>query len=144
MARPPKWETPEELQEWIDRYFHNTPMDEYTISGLCLYLDTNKQTLLNYQEKPEFKHIIDMAKLRVENAYELSLRKHGRSGDIFALKNFGWTDQRQIEMTGKDGGPVELSIKAAKDKLIEKLNQLNGNNTGTPDPQPPGSQSTTD
>ena len=33
----------------------------------------------------------------VENSYEMSLRENGRTGDIFALKNFGWRDKMEVE-----------------------------------------------
>jgi hypothetical protein len=38
---------------------------------------------MNYQDKPEYVDSIKKAKLRIEQAYELSLRENGRSGDIF-------------------------------------------------------------
>ena len=42
-----------------------------------------------------------MARLRINADYEQSLRKNGRAGDIFALKNLdGWTDQQTIEHKG--------------------------------------------
>ncbi len=114
-GRPPKWKVVEELEKLINEYFSSCKQEEYTITGLCLYLKTNKQTLLNYQAKKKFSHLITMAKLRVENAYELSLRKHGRSGDIFALKNFGWRDN--IEITGDDKKelfPTKIIINGVK------------------------------
>lgn len=102
MGRPVKWENSSEIKDIIENYFNNTQDEEITLTGLCIALDTNKQTIANYQEKEEFKHLIDMAKLRIENSYEKSLRRNGRTGDIFALKNFGWKDtqNQEIELTG--------------------------------------------
>ena len=94
-----KWSSPKDIEVIIDDYFAKTPEEEITLSGLCIALDSNKQTLANYQEKEDFKHIITMAKMRIENAYERSLRKNGRSGDIFALKNFGWEDRPKKQET---------------------------------------------
>lgn len=96
----PKFDSPEQMQSLIDSYFNETLPEEITLTGLCLALDTNKQTLANYQARPEYKHILEIAKLKIENAYEKSLRKNGRSGDIFALKNFGWTDKQELEHSG--------------------------------------------
>lgn len=98
-GRPPKWKSPEELQVLIDKYFldceaNNEPL---TITGLAMALDTYRETLMNYQEKDEFMDTIKKAKQRIENAYEQRLIKYGRSGDIFALKNFNWTDKQEIE-----------------------------------------------
>ena len=110
MGRPFLWEKPEDIENIIHKYFEETPDDEITLTGLCLALNTNKQTIANYQEKPEFKHLLEMSKLRIENAYEKSLRKNGRSGDIFALKNFGWTDRQEVEMSGNINKPITVEI----------------------------------
>ena len=50
--------------------------------------------MLNYRNKDEFADMLNEARERIHNAYELDLRHKGRGGDIFALKNFGWTDER--------------------------------------------------
>ena len=97
-GRPLKFQSPDDLATAIDNYFFTTAQAEYTITGLCLAIGTNKQVLLDYQNRQGYKDIVDEAKLIVENAYELSLRRHGRSGDIFALKNFGWRDDRRIDV----------------------------------------------
>lgn len=96
-GRPPNWETPEELQAEIDAYFENTPEEEWTITGLALALDTSRQTLLDYQGKDGFSDTVKKAKLKVENGYEKDLKKHGRSGTIFALKNFDWKDKTEVD-----------------------------------------------
>jgi hypothetical protein len=117
MSKILKFESPEQMQSLIDGYFNSVTSEEITLTGLCLALDTNKQTLANYQEKPEYKHILEMAKLRIENAYEKSLRKSGRSGDIFALKNFGWTDKQEVEHSGV----IPLSITIVGDNDAESV-----------------------
>jgi hypothetical protein len=81
------------------------PID-YTITGLALALDTSRQTLVEYEAKDEFIDAIKKAKLRVENSYEHSLREKGRSGDIFALKNFNWKDKSEQDITS-DGEKIE-------------------------------------
>ena len=48
----------------------------------------------------KFEHIINMARLRVENHYELDLRHKGSTGSIFALKNFGWKGKTEQEISG--------------------------------------------
>lgn len=100
-GRPPNWTTPEELQADIDAYFNNTPEDEWTITGLALALNTSRQTLIDYQNKDEFSDTVKKAKMKVENGYEKDLKKHGRSGTIFALKNFDWADKQQTDITSK-------------------------------------------
>lgn len=110
-GRPPKWENPEQVQVLIDKYFDSTPEEEWTITGLALALDTYRSVLIDYQEKDEFSYTIKKAKERVQNAYEKDLRRKGRSGDIFALKNFGWSDKQELDHTtaGKPISSVQIT-----------------------------------
>lgn len=103
-GRPLKFETLQELKDKIDAYFADTPKDEWTITGLALALDTSRQTLINYEDKEEFFDTIKRAKLIVENGYEIDLKKSGRTGTIFALKNFDWKDKNETDITS--GGKV--------------------------------------
>jgi len=99
-GRPPKFDSPEKLQEAIDAYFTETSEDEWTMTGLAMALDFDYQTLINYGKKEgyeKFFESIKNAKMKVHNVYEKDLRKKGRSGDIFALKNFGWRDKQEVE-----------------------------------------------
>lgn len=98
-GRPPKFENPEELQKLIDAYFASTEIEEYTITGLCIACGTTRNTMMEYEEKPEYRKMIQHAKSYIENSYEHSLKQNGRSGDIFALKNFGWRDQIETKNT---------------------------------------------
>lgn len=93
-----KYKTDKELQEIIDLYFIENP--EYpTISGLALFLGfESRQSFYDYEKNEIHSYTIKRARLRIENSYEESLRKHGRSGDIFALKNFGWKDTQDIKV----------------------------------------------
>lgn len=100
-GRPLKFETVEELQKQIDDYFKVTPKDEWTWTGLALHLDTTRQTLYEYKEREEFTYPIKKALMQVENGYETDLKKHGRSGTIFALKNFDWKDKTETDLTTK-------------------------------------------
>lgn len=94
-----KFETPELLEEKINEYFSVTPKEEWTWTGLALHLDTSRETLREYKERPEFVDSLKKALLKVENSYELDLKKHGRSGTIFALKNFDWKDKSEQDIT---------------------------------------------
>jgi hypothetical protein len=104
MGRPLKFQDVDELKVQIDRYFNETPKDEWTWTGLALYLDTDKETLKDYREnRADFIAPLKNAMLKVENGYELDLKKSGRTGTIFALKNFEWKDKTEQELSGKDG-----------------------------------------
>ena len=102
MGRPLKWETVEEVQVLIDNYFKQCDKDKepYTITGLALALDTSRETLCNYSKRENFFDTIRRAKGKVALEYEKRLVTRGNAGDIFANKNFGWTDKQTIEHEG--------------------------------------------
>lgn len=105
-GRPLKFQTVEELDEKIADYFAKTDKSEWTWTGLALHLDTSRETLSNYQERPEFFDSLKKALLKVENGYEIDLKKHGRSGTIFALKNFDWKDKQEVDQKTEHSGTV--------------------------------------
>lgn len=122
-GRPLKFETPEILEQAINNYFDKTPLEKWTITGLALALDTDRITICNYGRKDEYSNSIKRARLKVENAYELSLREKGRTGDIFALKNFGWKDQGNVDITS-DGEKLDsgmTALLATADKIASKI-----------------------
>lgn len=116
-GRPLKFKSLKELNEKIDDYFNTTSIEQWTITGLALALDTDRKTLLEYEkeeksslseeENKQFSNAIKKAKLMVENSYEIDLKKSGRPGTIFALKNFEWKDKTEVDNTHK--GSVSLT-----------------------------------
>lgn len=75
-----------------------------TITGICILLETTRQTLMDYERKDEFADTVKRLKLRAENYAEETLyNKNGRAvvGAIFALKNFGWSDKMEFESSYK-------------------------------------------
>lgn len=110
-GRPLKFESVEDLQRQVDLYFETTPKDEWTITGLAMALDTYRSVLCDYEkldERKEYSNTIKKAKLKVENGYEIDLKKSGRSGTIFALKNFDWKDKNETDIT--TGGDKIMGI----------------------------------
>ena len=108
--RPLKFKTVKELSDKCDEYFKTTPKDEWTITGLAMHLDTFRKVLCEYEHKDEFSNTIRQAKQKVENWYEIDLKKSGRTGTIFALKNFDWKDKSESELTWKDWTPLAPSV----------------------------------
>ena len=115
-GRPFKFTDPIDLQNRLEIYFNNVNQEDWTITGLALSLDCDRDTLLNYETNKNNQsegvpedviRLIKKAKMLVHNAYELDLRKKGRSGDIFALKNFGWKDRQETAMTDPDGNSIQ-------------------------------------
>lgn len=116
-GRPLKFKTPKIMQERIDWYFEAIKINKQenpdlsnldkdfvkflkditdtnpTVTGLALALDTDRTTLINYENRDEFFDTVKKAKLRVENALEQRLYGASPVGTIFNLKNnFSWED----------------------------------------------------
>ena len=107
VGKPLKFKSPAELKKVIEDYFNSTPHDEWTVTGLSLLVGS-KQLLNDYEKRDGYKEFVVTAKLIVENSYELSLRKHGRTGDIFALKNFGWKDVQDKNVNINDVTKIKV------------------------------------
>lgn len=130
-GRPPDYTDPAELQAEVNNYFEyikgESEIENYvnddgemctrqkwnrypenpTITGLSLFLGfESRSTLYDYAKKVEFSYIIKRAMQMVEYGYETSLAGDKPTGAIFALKNMGWIDKVQQEMTGKDGAAL--------------------------------------
>lgn len=123
MARPLKYKTVEELEKLIEAYFKEVEASKrpFTISGLALALGTTRQTLLDYEERPEFTDTIKRAKARIEVWTEEQLFTSNRTaGVIFTLtNNFGWTNKQREKNEGNPwGGWVELMKEA--DKVLQE------------------------
>lgn len=102
---------PTELAAQCEAYFAECEekKERPMISGLAFFLGfADKTTLYDYRDRPEFSHSIKRAILRVEMAYESRLDSQAVSGSIFALKNMGWSDKTQTELTTPNGPIIQL------------------------------------
>ena len=102
MGRPMKFESVEKMQNAIDNYFMDCDDNgkPYTVSGLAYALGTNRQTLINYEDKEEFFDTIKRAKAKIEcyNEEMLYNKNIPTTGVIFNLKNnYGWKDRQEID-----------------------------------------------
>lgn len=111
-GRPPTYKDAEELQAAIDKYIENPPtrlvtigsekveVPCYTITGLAYYLGfADRVSFYDYENKPEFAYTIKRARAFIENEYEKMLFGNNVAGPIFALKNFGWKDKTEQDIT---------------------------------------------
>lgn len=96
------YENGEELMEKIEAYFNETPVKDQTRAGLCIYLGITRMTFHNYKngsQGDEIKEAIEWACTRLENKYELDLNyRPNPTGPIFALKQYGWKDNQDVEV----------------------------------------------
>ena len=93
MRRPLKFPTPDDLEQAIENYLSTTEFLDLTVTGLALSIGSSRVVLNDYEKRDGYTEIVQRAKCIIEHSYEVSLRKFGRTGDIFALKNFGWKDR---------------------------------------------------
>ncbi len=120
-GRPRKY-TPSQAQKLIDGFFNHCDKAEkpYTITGLALALDTSRQSLCNWIEREdEMAAVVERAKTRVEHFLEeLLLTARNPVGAIFALKNHGWSDRQQLEVSGT----LDLAgrLRAGRDRLAQR------------------------
>ena len=113
VGRPLKIETPEQMEKILNEYFETTDENKITLTGICLALNLDKSNFYEYEKREGYENIVKRARMIVENSYEISLRENGRTGDIFALKNFGWTDKQEIESNAQ--GKVTIINSLPKD-----------------------------
>lgn len=128
-GRPLKFKSVEELENRIKEYFKecdrwrpvqvvfkwevNTVMKQipYTITGLASFLWTNRQTLINYEEKEMYFDTVKRAKEKVERDMEerAMMWENNATMSIFSLKNnFDWKDKSEVDETIKWDFTVKL------------------------------------
>jgi hypothetical protein len=129
-GRPLKFKSVKELQAKIDEYFKScwkqkidmfgnpvflkdksgkkteekvmVQFKPYTITGLAVFLDTTRETLLDYEAKDKFSDTIKRAKETCQAYAEESLFiGKNPTGPIFNLKNnYGrWKDKSEVDLT---------------------------------------------
>lgn len=103
VGRPRMYETPEEMQIEIDKYFEQ--VDEAnppTLTGLALFLGyMDRASLYDGELRSEFSNTIKKARARLHAFAEQQLITRDKpTGAIFWLKNAGWSDHKKIEIEG--------------------------------------------
>lgn len=102
-GRPKAFNTPEELQAKLDQYkeylkSNNKPP---TIAGLAYFTGIDRRTINNYSKQDEFFPTIkDFRDWIIMNYEESAITNNSTSGIIFLLKNYGYTDRQEHEITG--------------------------------------------
>lgn len=101
-GRPPIYDSVEELEKAIDKYFNDCIKDKrpYTMSGLAYALGMDRRTLINYGKNEKFFHSIKRAKEFVEQSLEEKLigTSGATIGIIFNLKNnYDWKDKQEVD-----------------------------------------------
>ena len=94
--------------------FKEPPM----ITGLAVFLDTNRTTLMmcGAHVSPEIANTIKKAKAKIEHYYEMA--NDPPALKIFKLKNFDWKDKQEIEAT------QEVKHSVSTIELDERIAQI--------------------
>ncbi len=112
------YEDPSELEAQFQKYFERQERERrpLTIAGLCLAAGfSSRQSLHNYEERPEFMDVVKKARLRVEEYLSERLLSGAQGsvvGGIFTLKNIApeyWKDRHETQITGAGGAPVQVA-----------------------------------
>lgn len=97
-----KGENQSTITETYTYWFTIRPKETPSITGLAIFLGfESRQSMYDYLKKPDFSYSIKKALLKVENSYESGLWLEKPTGVIFALKNMGWTDKIETDITSK-------------------------------------------
>lgn len=109
-GRPPKFESPDQLQSMFEEWkatFTKESDEIPDVEGLCIYLDTARQTLFDYERKEEYSDTIKRIKdWIIYKKKQLAMKgKIPPAIYIFDAKNnAGYSDRTELDHTtnGKD------------------------------------------
>ena len=118
MSRPVKFSDPEEFGRIAHAYMDRADVDKEfvpTVNGLAVELGLHRDTLVEYGKKEEFSDTVKSVRARLEAWWEQRLAGGNAAGTIFWLKNQGWTDKTEQEISckgGKDLFPSRVELVA--------------------------------
>jgi len=106
-GRPPKYNTPEKMQEAIDSFFesYEGTEDVPLLGELALFLGfANRQSLYDYHGRNAgFSCILDEAKQKCENRLnQLALQNklNSNMAKMNLASSYGFSDKQQVEHSG--------------------------------------------
>ena len=102
IGRPLKYKNKEEIDQAIRAYFERCEETgkPLTMSGLAVWLDMDRRSLVNYGNREEFFLSIKRARAMIEASTEerMLMNELNVTGAIFSLKNnYGWVDKPEIK-----------------------------------------------
>ncbi len=132
-GRKALWDSPEELWDACTQYFdwvdknplwetkpfnvngeiQDAPiakMRAMTIGGLCIFLGMDRRTWLEYRVKEGFSPIVALVDEAIRDQ-KFSGAAAGLLNSNIIARDLGLADKQHSELTGKDGGAVEVETK---------------------------------
>jgi hypothetical protein len=132
-GHPPLYDSKEKLSQKIDEYFESREIEFYknedgepimskgapmikslnapSVTGLALYLGyASRQSIYDNEKNEQFSYIIKRARAKVEEwVYQASMSGTIKdSVGIFILKQFGYSDRQDIDLSVKSDAYDEL------------------------------------
>lgn len=104
--------TPEQFKEKADAYFAALSKNKKppTVTGLFRALGISHTQYYEYRDREGYGDVWHDTRMRLGEAWEERLWTANATGAIFWLKNnFDYKDQRQQEISGPNGGPVQIA-----------------------------------
>lgn len=109
----------EEFMDKVEEYFDTHDVKFQTRAGLCEFLNITRNTLINYKNGSlgeDYQEVAEWAYTRLENKYELDLNlRPNPTGPIFALKQYGWKDNQDVEVKGTGSISIVTNIPRPKE-----------------------------
>ena len=116
----PQYNSAADLRYAVENYFNDTPRKDWTMGGLSFALGLGIDELRAWASKDsEYQLVLRQALTLLGSEYEKDLRHRGK-GDVFAMKQFGWSDKSEDDGKGHQvvvmgdvrigGEPVEFNV----------------------------------
>jgi len=104
----PLWEDKVMMAQGEPTHVPISKMRAMTIDGLCIFLDIDEKTWSNYRDKEDFVGVTTRAERVIRNQKFSGAAADLLNANIIA-RDLGLRDKQDHEMTGKDGGPIEVN-----------------------------------
>lgn len=118
-GKPLAYPDPLEFERKVNQYFNwcdsqtkttakgttreKTIYKPYTITGLCVFLEIDRETLGNYGKRSGYIDTVKNAKTRIENWIE-EMAMNGLINPTFGMfslkSNFGWIEKSEVKFSG--------------------------------------------
>lgn len=125
-GRPRIIPTPEEFDRRVDAYLSDCREngEPILLTGMILAIGLNSRASLDeYIAYDGFSNSVKRAKAFVEQAYErrLATGEIQAAGPIFALKNFGWRDNKDVTLGNAPGETFKTESTITADEAYKRL-----------------------
>lgn len=112
MGRHKMYESPEDFDAMVDAYVAECQAESKPMlfTELALFLGfSSRHSLHEYKNYPDFSRSVDRALSIIASGYERHLHGANNSGARFALTNYGWKNNSDVNVSSPDGS-VSASI----------------------------------